>query len=268
MSTDGINPKVRYIVPMLRITQCPDPLRWYAGKVGHLVPQRGELAHFGMDEYLSNEPDGSTNFVQAADCQRVKVSVSGRKLTEWPYAPVASQARLATDRFDGEVFVTDFAGPVIGLPRKTCAHSCNAMGICQALDDCQDKPRIDAELARKGAKPPAPKPSARYETAGIFPSGAPRFALRHPDGQFVFTEFPEPTPTGQSRAHSMAEAVANIAVGFLVSVVITAWLLPAMGHQVSLSENVLMTSVFTVASLLRSFAIRRAFNHLHTRAHP
>jgi hypothetical protein len=231
MSTDGINPKVRYIVPMLRITQCPDPLRWYAGKVGHLVPQRGELAHFGMDEYLSNEPDGSTNFVQAADCQRVKVSVSGKRLAEWPYAPVASQARLATDRFDGEVFVTDFAGPVIGLPRKTCAASCNAMVICQALDDCQDKPRIDEELAR---------------------TASPAQAVA----------------VGQSRTHSMAEAVANIAVGFLVSVVITAWLLPAMGHQVSLSENVLMTSVFTVASLLRSFAIRRAFNHLHTRAHP
>jgi hypothetical protein len=231
MSTDGINPKVRYIVPMLRITQCPDPLRWYAGKVGHLVPQRGELAHFGMDEYLSNEPDGSTNFVQAADCQRVKVSVSGKRLAEWPYAPVASQARLATDRFDGEVFVTDFAGPVIGLPRKTCAASCDAMGICQALEDCQDKPRIDAEMARTAS--PA-----------------------------------QGVAVGQSRTHSMAEAVANIAVGFLVSVVITAWLLPAMGHQVSLSENVLMTSVFTVASLLRSFAIRRAFNHLHTRAHP
>jgi hypothetical protein len=54
-------------------------------------------------------------------------------------------------------------------------------------------------------------------------------------------------------------------VGFAVSVVITAWLLPAMGHQVSLSENVLMTSVFTVASLLRSYGVRRIFNHITTR---
>jgi hypothetical protein len=228
---DDIKPHLRYMVPMLRITQCPDPLRWYARFVGHLVPQRGELAHFGLDEYLSNEPDGSSNFVQGADCQRVMVRVSGRKLAEWPYAPVASQARLVTDRFDGEVFVTDFAGPVIGLPRKTCVGSCDRFGICQALEDCQDQHRIDAELARTAA---------------------------HAQG----------VATGQSRAHSMAEAVANIAVGFLVSVVITAWLLPAMGHQVSLSENVLMTSVFTVASLIRGFAIRRAFNRLHTRGQP
>jgi hypothetical protein len=69
----------------------------------------------------------------------------------------------------------------------------------------------------------------------------------------------KPKAAGQSRLGSAGEAVVNIAVGFGVSVVITAWLLPAMGHQVSLSENVLMTSVFTVASLIRSYAIRRAF---------
>jgi hypothetical protein len=160
MSAGGINPRARYVVPMLRITRCPDKLRWYSGMVGHLVPMRGELSHFGMDEHMSSEPDGSTNFVQVSDCQQVKVSVSGRKLAEWPYAPAASQARLATDRFDGEVFVADFAGPVIGLPRKTCAASCNAMGICQALDDCQDKPRIDAELAK-----PAPTGQSRTQIA-------------------------------------------------------------------------------------------------------
>jgi hypothetical protein len=160
MSAGGINPRARYVVPMLRITRCPDKLRWYSGMVGHLVPMRGELSHFGMDEHMSSEPDGSTNFVQAADCQQVKVSVSGRKLAEWPYAPVASLARLATDRFDGEVFVADFAGPVIGLPRKTCAASCNAMGICQALDDCQDLARIKAELAK-----PAPTGQSRTQIA-------------------------------------------------------------------------------------------------------
>jgi hypothetical protein len=228
---DDINPRARYVVPMLRITQCSDPLRWYARFVGHLVPQRGELAHFGMDEYLSNEPDGSSNFVQASDCQQVKVSVSGRRLAEWPYAPVASQARLATDRFDGEVFVTDFAGPVIGLPPKTCAHSCNAMGICQALDDCQDQHRIDAELARTAA--PA-----------------------------------QGVATGQSRTHSMAETMANIVVGFAASMVIQALVLPSMGHDITLAQNFWITCIFTVVSVLRGYGMRRLFNHLHTRAHP
>jgi hypothetical protein len=228
---DDIKPHVRYVVPMLRITQCPDPLRWYASKVGHLVPQRGELAHFGLDEYLSNEPDGSSNFVQAADCQRVRVSVSGRRLAEWPYAPVASQARCATDRFDAEVFVTDFAGPVIGLPRKTCAASCNPMGICQALDDCQDKARIDEELAR---------------------TAAPAQAVA----------------VGQSRTHSMAETLASIAVGFVISMVIQALVLPAFGHYITLAQNFWITCIFTVASVLRGYGMRRLFNHLHTRGRP
>lgn len=74
-----------------------------------------------------------------------------------------------------------------------------------------------------------------------------------------------PMPQGQSHRDSVMEAVANIAIGFVVSVAITAVLLPAMGHQVSGTENLLMTSVFTVASLLRSYGVRRVFNWLQHR---
>jgi hypothetical protein len=67
-------------------------------------------------------------------------------------------------------------------------------------------------------------------------------------------------PVGQSRAGSLAEALTNVLVGFVVSVLITAVLLPAMGHAVTLTENILMTTVFTVASIARSYLLRRAFN--------
>ena len=70
---------------------------------------------------------------------------------------------------------------------------------------------------------------------------------------------------GQSHAHSWTEAAVNIAVGFAVSVVITALVLPAYGHHVTLSENLQITAIFTVASLLRSYALRRLFNHISTR---
>jgi hypothetical protein len=70
---------------------------------------------------------------------------------------------------------------------------------------------------------------------------------------------------GQSHAHSWTEAAVNIAVGFAVSVVITALVLPAYGHHVTLSENLQITAIFTVASLLRSYALRRLFNHITTR---
>lgn len=70
---------------------------------------------------------------------------------------------------------------------------------------------------------------------------------------------------GQTNAHSWAEAAVNIAVGFGISVVITALVLPAYGHHVTLAENLQITAIFTVASLLRSYALRRVFNHITTR---
>lgn len=69
-----------------------------------------------------------------------------------------------------------------------------------------------------------------------------------------------PVAMGQSKRHSAIEATVNIVLGFAVSVAITAVLLPAMGHQVTLAENVAMTCVFTVASFVRAYGVRRAFN--------
>lgn len=70
---------------------------------------------------------------------------------------------------------------------------------------------------------------------------------------------------GQSRTHSAIESALNIAVGFVISLGITAIVMPAFGHHISLPENVAITSIFTLASLLRSYALRRLFNHWSTR---
>ena len=69
----------------------------------------------------------------------------------------------------------------------------------------------------------------------------------------------------QSRLSSFAEAVISIAIGFAVSLVITAIVLPAYGHMVTLSENVQITAIFTVASIVRMYAVRRFFNWIATR---
>jgi hypothetical protein len=108
-----------------------------------------------------------------------------------------------------------------------CSDRCSQMGICQALEGCQDQHRIDAEMT---------KPTK-------------------------MAEMPE---AGQSRRHSMAETLVSIAVGFGVAMAIQALLLPAMGHHITWSDNFWMTCVFTVASLLRGYGMRRLFNHLHT----
>ena len=70
----------------------------------------------------------------------------------------------------------------------------------------------------------------------------------------------------QSRWMSLIEAVTNIAVGYGVAVLTQALVFPLFGLSVSLGENIGIGAVFTVVSLIRSFALRRAFNALVARS--
>lgn len=64
----------------------------------------------------------------------------------------------------------------------------------------------------------------------------------------------------QTRLGSLIEAVINVAIGFVVSLVITAIVLPAYGHAVTFEENLQITAIFTVASIARAYLVRRWFN--------
>lgn len=50
---------------MLRIKKCNDPLMWYAGKVGELVPYCGQWP----EGYASREPAGFLNIVRFTDAE-------------------------------------------------------------------------------------------------------------------------------------------------------------------------------------------------------
>lgn len=63
----------------------------------------------------------------------------------------------------------------------------------------------------------------------------------------------------QTRIMSLVETLVGIAIGFLVSVIITALVMPAYGHHVSLGDNLQITCIFTVASVIRGYVVRRAF---------
>lgn len=69
---------------------------------------------------------------------------------------------------------------------------------------------------------------------------------------------------GQTRAQSLTESVTNIGIGWLLSLGVTAVVLPCFGHQVTFGENAAMTTIFTAISLVRSYAVRRYFNHVHS----
>lgn len=65
----------------------------------------------------------------------------------------------------------------------------------------------------------------------------------------------------QSRVDSLMEAAVNIVIGLVVSTLANHWLLPAILHvSMSLGQNVLIGLAFTIISLARSYALRRAFN--------
>ena len=50
-----------------------------------------------------------------------------------------------------------------------------------------------------------------------------------------------------------------------MSVVLTAVVMPAYGHAVTLGENLQITGIFTVASIARGYMVRRAFVRLAVR---
>jgi hypothetical protein len=66
----------------------------------------------------------------------------------------------------------------------------------------------------------------------------------------------------QSRTMSMAEAVTNVVIGYLLALGLQAVLFPALGLQVSLGENLLISAAFTALSIVRTFILRRLFESL------
>lgn len=65
----------------------------------------------------------------------------------------------------------------------------------------------------------------------------------------------------QSRLDSLAEALTNIVIGLFISTVANHIVLPAVLHiRLSLHDNILIGGIFTAISLVRSYALRRAFN--------
>jgi hypothetical protein len=69
----------------------------------------------------------------------------------------------------------------------------------------------------------------------------------------------------QSRMMSLVEAVTNVVVGFLLALLTQFWIFPMFGLVVSVTDNLVIGSIFTAVSILRSFALRRLFETVRTR---
>ena len=69
----------------------------------------------------------------------------------------------------------------------------------------------------------------------------------------------------QSKLGSMLEAIANVVVGIIVSLISQLVIFGAYGIHISLVENMQMVGYFTLISLVRSYLLRRLFNRLHAK---
>lgn len=64
----------------------------------------------------------------------------------------------------------------------------------------------------------------------------------------------------QTRLGSLIEQVLNIGSGFVLSLIVWQTVGPWFGYKVTLWDNLGITSVFTVVSIVRGYCWRRYFN--------
>jgi uncharacterized membrane protein YgaE (UPF0421/DUF939 family) len=71
----------------------------------------------------------------------------------------------------------------------------------------------------------------------------------------------------QTRLQSLIESLVNLAIGLGVSMTANAYILPLFfGRDIAAGENILLAIAYTIVSLIRSYLLRRCFNHWHSRS--
>lgn len=70
--------------------------------------------------------------------------------------------------------------------------------------------------------------------------------------------------SGQSRAASLIEAAFNVIVGYLTALALQIAVFPLFGIRADMADHVAIALCFTAVSLVRSFALRRLFQHIET----
>ena len=64
----------------------------------------------------------------------------------------------------------------------------------------------------------------------------------------------------QSKLESLYEASINTFLGFVIAFISQLVFFPIVGIEVTLSQNFILTVLFTLVSIIRTYAVRRYFN--------
>ena len=69
----------------------------------------------------------------------------------------------------------------------------------------------------------------------------------------------------QSKKHSILESSVNVISGLIISFMIQLFIFPFLGIPMTLGQNITLTLIFSFASLIRGYVLRRIFNKLKTK---
>tara|TARA_R100001015_G_C4519545_1_gene88932 strand:+ start:96 stop:332 length:237 start_codon:yes stop_codon:yes gene_type:complete len=69
----------------------------------------------------------------------------------------------------------------------------------------------------------------------------------------------------QPKLESLFESILNVFVGFIISVIATLIVLPLFGFAVTGGQSIVISAVFTVLSIARSYFLRRLFERWRLR---
>jgi len=65
----------------------------------------------------------------------------------------------------------------------------------------------------------------------------------------------------QSKLQSIIESITQTVIGLVTSIVLQMVLYPLLGIPVSFKQNLIITAVFFVVSIIRGYIVRRIFNN-------
>jgi len=67
----------------------------------------------------------------------------------------------------------------------------------------------------------------------------------------------------QTKKQSLIESFIDVGLGLLVSIVLTNLMFPIIGIDVTFNQSFIVVTMFTIASVIRKYFIRRAFNYFY-----
>ena len=64
----------------------------------------------------------------------------------------------------------------------------------------------------------------------------------------------------QSKKESLIETLTNVGIGWFISFIANMLVLPLFGYNINLTDGLLISIIFTIISIVRSYVVRRWFN--------